>query len=137
MYCRNCGSLVEDNKKHCSTCGFDKNIGNKYCPSCGNTINFSNVNKCPRCSFVLKEIVKKEVTHNNKPKSLLLAGFLQVFLPFISAGNFYLGFTKKAIIQTVVSLLTLGIGLIWPFIDGLLIFNGKVKVDAYGISLKD
>ena len=82
MYCRNCGSLVEDNKKHCSTCGFDKNIGNKYCPSCGNTINFSNVNKCPRCSFVLKEIDKKGGIHNNKTKSLILAGFLTAFFSF-------------------------------------------------------
>lgn len=137
MYCRNCGSLVEENKKHCSTCGFDKDIGNKYCPSCGNTINFLNVNKCPRCSYELKKIVKKEINIVYKPKSLLLAGLLQTIFSFISLGNFYLGFYKKAIIQVLVTIFTLGIGFIWPFIDGLLILKGKVKVDARGIALKD
>lgn len=137
MYCRNCGSKIENDKKNCSVCGFSIDVGNKYCFSCGKIIEYSNVNKCPRCSAVLKEVVQKEIVEIHSQKSMLAAGLLQVAFPFFAIGNFYLGFYKKAFLQIGVTFLTLGIGFLWPFIDGLRMLSGKVKVDAYGLPLKD
>ena len=137
MYCRNCGQVVNDDRVYCSSCGFDKNIGKNYCSSCGKLIEFEDVDKCPMCGYVLNVVKKKEVKVNHKPKSLLAAGLLQSIFPYLALGNFYLGFNKKALLQILVTFVTLGFGFLWPFIDGLMILSGKVKKDAYGVDLID
>lgn len=70
-------------------------------------------------------------------KSKLVAGLLGIFLGGWGIHNFYLGNTKKAIIQIVVSLVTCGIGGIWGFVEGILILIGNINTDANGNPLKD
>lgn len=70
-------------------------------------------------------------------KSKMAAGLLGIFLGAWGVHNFYLGFTKKAIIQIVVTLVTCGIGGIWGFIEGILILCGKIDADADGNPLQD
>lgn len=70
-------------------------------------------------------------------KSKMAAGLLGIFLGAWGIHNFYLGFTKKAIIQIVVTLVTCGIGGIWGFIEGILILCGKIDADADGNPLQD
>lgn len=70
-------------------------------------------------------------------KSKMVAGLLGIFLGGWGIHNFYLGFTKKAIIQIVVSLVTCGIGGIWGFVEGILILCGKIDTDADGNPLQD
>ncbi len=70
-------------------------------------------------------------------KSKMAAGLLGIFLGAWGIHNFYLGFTKKAIIQIVVSLVTCGIGGIWGFIEGIMILCGKINTDANGNPLID
>lgn len=67
----------------------------------------------------------------------MAAGLLGIFLGAWGIHNFYLGFTKKAIIQIVVSLVTCGIGGIWGFIEGIMILCGKINTDANGNPLID
>lgn len=68
-------------------------------------------------------------------KSKVTAGLLGILLGSFGLGRFYLGYTKVAIAQIAVTWLTLGIGGIWPFIDGVLILLGKVP-DAEGRALR-
>jgi len=69
-------------------------------------------------------------------KSKLVAGLLQIFLGTFGIGRFYLGYNGIAIAQLAVSLLTCGIGAIWPFVDGILILIGKVP-DPSGRPLRE
>jgi len=69
-------------------------------------------------------------------KSKLLAGLLQIFLGGLGIGRFYLGYTTIGVLQIVVTLLTLGFGSLWGFIDGIVILVGNVP-DAQGRKLRD
>ncbi len=70
-------------------------------------------------------------------KSKMVAGLLGLFLGAYGIHNFYLGNTKKGIIQIVVTIVTCGIGGLWGFVEGIMILCGKVTVDANGVPLKD
>jgi TM2 domain-containing membrane protein YozV len=82
-----------------------------------------------------------------QPKSKLIAGLLGLFLGGLGIHRFYLGFTKVAVIQLVltlvVSIFTLGFGLflvgLWGFIEGIMILAGSAHFqrDAHGIPLRD
>jgi TM2 domain-containing membrane protein YozV len=67
-------------------------------------------------------------------KSKLVAGLLQIFLPF-GIGRFYLGDTKTGVWQLVVTVLTCGIGSLWSFIDGIIILATDSK-DQNGLPLR-
>jgi hypothetical protein len=69
------------------------------------------------------------------PKSKIVAGVLQIVFPF-GVGRFYTGHIGMAVAQLFVTLLTLGVGAIWPFIDGILLLaNGGT--DSHGRRLRD
>jgi TM2 domain-containing membrane protein YozV len=82
-----------------------------------------------------------------QPKSKLVAGLLGIFLGGLGIHRFYLGFTKVAVIQLVltlvVSIFTLGFGLfvvaLWGVIEGIMIIAGSAhfRVDAHGVPLRD
>lgn len=134
MYCRNCGFQIK-NKTNCPSCGFHKDAGNTYCFSCGKKLPFSNILVCQHCKTRLKEAPTfNEVT---KQKSRLIAGFLQIFFGSFGLGRFYMHSYLIAILQFVITFLTLGLGGIWGFIDGLLILSGKINKDGLGNHLKD
>ena len=93
-------------------------------------------------------------------KSKLTAGLLGIFLGAYGVHNFYLGYTKKAVIQVSVTgasivlsfilgitlvglvlvfipiLASMGMG-IWGLVEGIMILAGKIDVDGHGIPLKD
>ncbi len=70
-------------------------------------------------------------------KSKMVAGLLGLFLGAYGIHNFYLGNTKKGIIQIVVTIVTCGIGGLWGVIEGIMILCGKVTTDFNGVPLKD
>ena len=67
-------------------------------------------------------------------KNKIVAGLLQIFLPF-GIGRFYIGDTKMGVIQLVVTLLTCGIGGIWCLVDGIIMLATDSK-DANGYMLR-
>lgn len=79
---------------------------------------------------------------NNKQK--LVAGLLAIFLGVYGVHNFYLGYTKKAVIQLVCTLVGLVLSIliigafvvfgiaIWALVEGIMIFTGKIATDAHG-----
>ncbi|HCB04558.1 MAG TPA: hypothetical protein DEQ43_09985 [Nocardioides bacterium] len=67
-------------------------------------------------------------------KNKIVAGLLQIFLPF-GIGRFYIGDTKIGVIQLVVTLVTCGIGGIWCLVDGIIMLATDSK-DANGYMLR-
>jgi TM2 domain-containing membrane protein YozV len=67
-------------------------------------------------------------------KSKLVAGLLQILIP-LGIGRFYIGDTKTGVWQLVVTILTCGIGGLWPFIDGIIILASDSK-DSNGRPLR-
>lgn len=53
-------------------------------------------------------------------RSAVAAGVLQLVLPF-GTGRFYTGETRLAVLQLVCVVLTLGVGALWPIIDGIIL----------------
>jgi hypothetical protein len=76
--------------------------------------------------------------HAHAPKSdknRIAAGVLNIVVPGI--GRLYLGYMAHGVLQLFVSIITCGIGYIWPLIDGIYILSGGLKLDGYGRRLED
>lgn len=67
-------------------------------------------------------------------RSRTLAGILQLVLPGV--GRIYLGYAAYGVLQLVLTFCFL-VGLLWSFIDGILILAGSPKLDGYGRVLGD
>lgn len=61
-------------------------------------------------------------------KSRVAAGILNLLIPGV--GRMYMGYAAIGVLQLFFSLC--GVGVIWSFIDGILILAGSPKVDGYG-----
>ena len=70
-----------------------------------------------------------------QPKSKTVAGILGILLGAYGIHQFYLGDTKKGLIRLGVTLITCGVGGIWGFIEGIMIFTGNISTDAQGNQL--
>lgn len=68
-------------------------------------------------------------------KSKVVAGLLQLLLNGFAVGRFYTGHIGLAIAQILVTFLTCGVGVLWPFIDGIVILAGN-PTDARGRPLR-
>lgn len=66
-------------------------------------------------------------------RSRVAAGVLQFVLPGV--GRMYLGFVAQGIIQFILA--PCGLGVLWSWIDGIIMFTGGVKVDGYGRRIPD
>lgn len=102
-----------------------------YCPNCGQPIE----DRATVCQFCGATVMQQTAGQ----KSKLAAGLLGIFLGYLGIHNFYLGFTKKAVIQLVLSLvgsLAFGIGpaimAIWGLVEGIMYLTGTWNVDANG-----
>jgi TM2 domain-containing membrane protein YozV len=70
-------------------------------------------------------------------KSRIVAGLLSIFLGGFGVGRFYLGHVGLGIAQLSITVLSCGmLGWIWPIIDAIFIFTGKVT-DAQGRPLRE
>ncbi len=67
-------------------------------------------------------------------KSKLIAGLLQILIP-LGIGRMYMGHVGVGIAQLLVTLVTCGVGALWPFIDGILILVGQPR-DEKGLPLR-
>ena len=74
-------------------------------------------------------------------KSKVAAGLLGIFLGALGVHNFYLGYTGKAVVQLLLTVLSCGalgvISEIWGVIEGIQILTGSINTDGKGIPLKD
>ncbi len=143
MFCKNCGKEVANNAAVCLQCGVAVGQGNQYCINCGTPTN-PNATICTACGVAISQPIPA-----GEQKSKIAAGLLGIFLGCFGVHNFYLGYTSKAVIQLVCSVLgllltcliigpfvTMGMG-IWGLIEGIMILTGSIKTDGKGIPLKD
>jgi TM2 domain-containing membrane protein YozV len=65
-----------------------------------------------------------------------VASLLGVVFGAIGLHRMYLGYWGIAIAQILVTYLTGGFGVVWGFVDGVLIFTGHVYKDSKGRLLK-
>ncbi|MGP9502037.1 NINE protein [Specibacter sp. AOP5-B1-6] len=83
------------------------------------------------------------VAPGGEQKSKVVAGILGILLGGLGIHNFYLGKTKIALIQLLVSVISVGtlypIMGIWGLVEGILILVGhdSFRTDAKGVPLKD
>ncbi len=69
-------------------------------------------------------------------KSRNIAGILGILLGAIGVHRIYLGFYWVALAQIIVTFITGGFGVMWGFIEGILIYAGHIEKDAKGRLLK-
>ncbi len=65
-----------------------------------------------------------------------LAAALALVLGFAGVHRFYLGHYKMGLAQIAVTLATQGYGVLWGFIEAVLLFGGHINKDAKGRPLK-
>ena len=145
------------NENKCPRCGADVEAGAVFCAACGEAVPAQQTPpegyqqpQYQQPQFDQQQYQQPQygqpmpgfqpnaaVPPGYEQKSKMVAGLLQIFLGSVGAGRFYLGDSKKAVIQLVVTLVTCGAGSIWGLIDGIMILTGSVNVDANGVPLKD
>ena len=96
MYiCRHCGlEYKTDEAVMCPRCQAPKGKGTNFCPFCGEQVT-PEQKICMNCG------VEMEIYGQSGVKSKIVAGVLGIFLGTYGVHNFYLGYTKKAIVQLV------------------------------------
>lgn len=94
MYiCRHCGlEYKTDEAVMCPRCQAPKGKGTNFCPFCGNQVS-PEQKICTNCG------VEMENYGSIAAKSKVAAGLLAIFLGGYGVHNFYLGYTKKAVVQ--------------------------------------
>lgn len=128
--CKKCGQQIADNESFCSVCGTPSGESqNVNCTYQQNAYTNNSYNQ-------YKQNNPKTPPVGYVQKSRLLAGLLGIFLGGYGVHNFYLGFTTKAVIQIIITVVTCGIGAIWGFVEGILILCRHINEDAYGVPLK-
>lgn len=143
MFCRNCGEQYRtDEAVLCVKCGTPKGQGANFCPNCGKPVH-PDCTVCMNCGVALKHVAMY------KQKSKMVAGLLAIFLGAFGIHNFYLGYTNKAIVQLIctivgmiLSCLVIGafvvFGMqIWAIVEGVMILTGKIEVDGKGTPLTE
>lgn len=143
MYCKNCGKEMNENQAICLNCGVSKGKGNTHCSNCGAPLT-EGAAVCLNCGVAVNKS-----SGSGGDKSRIVAGLLAVLCGVYGVHNFYLGYTKKAVLQlvlTIIGFLTaclfvgyviiVAVG-IWTLVEGIMLFMGKIATDGNGNPLKN
>ncbi len=82
------------------------------------------------------DLVGAYIKDERPVKRRWIAAVLGIFLGALGFHRFYLGFYTIGIMQIILTLATQGYGVMWGFIEGVLIFSGHIRKDAKGRHLK-
>jgi TM2 domain-containing membrane protein YozV len=106
-----------------------------FCWSCG-TIIKKAAEICVHCGVRVNRAAAQPTTAEYSEKSRVTAGVLGIILGGLGVHRFYLGYIGIGILQIIVSIVTLGIGSFWGFIEGVMITTGANFRDGRGKPLK-
>lgn len=138
MFCTRCGAKTQDAASFCSACG---------APLQGRSPDPSGLTRSdspswpvsvPRGSLPVPAAPYGIDPRSGEPyshRSKVVAGLLQILVPFLGIGRFYTGHVGMAICQILVSVFTCGVGTLWPFIDGIVLLLSDSR-DAQGRPLR-
>ena len=140
MYCKICGSEMNENQVVCLKCGCAKGAGTQYCANCGSELT-PNAFACMNCGVAADfgaQNAKKTSGNTGIPgldndgwcpagKEKLVAILLAFFLGGFGIHNFYLGETKKGILK--ICTCWIGVGGILALIDFIKMLIGSYVVD--------
>ena len=112
MYCRTCGSKMNDNAEICVKCGVKRNVGSDFCQVCG-AKTLANMTNCKKCGAKLMkamssaQIKKKAVSKGKKTIGNILL-VLGVILLIAMIANTFVGFTSRSTYSSMNSLAAAG-----------------------------
>ncbi len=127
MFCRNCGSQMNDNQAICLKCGVKTGEGNGFCSNCGNPVA-PNAEYCLSCGVALKKAANGVNGDYLNGKDKVTMALICFFVGGFGVHNFMMGETKKGIFKIVMAL-CMGIGGILALIDFIKILTDKYVVD--------
>ncbi len=130
MFCKNCANQLDDAAVVCVRCGAPRGQGVAFCQNCAAPTS-PGAAVCTNCGAPLLQPIQGE------QKSKITAGLLGIFIGSFGVHNFYLGFTNRAVLQIVLTVVTCGAAGLWGFIEGIMILTGSINKDANGVLLKD
>ena len=130
MFCKNCGNPIDPQAAICVKCGFAKGTGTNFCHNCGQATQ-PGASICTSCGFALTGAAA-----GGEQKSKLVALLLAFFLGGFGGHDFYLGYTKNAVIKIILTVCTGVGGGIWALIDLIRLLTGSLHTDANGNELK-
>ncbi|MDQ7089479.1 MAG: NINE protein [Methylococcales bacterium] len=81
-------------------------------------------------------LVGDYVKDDRPVKRRWVASLLGLLLGAVGAHRFYLGFYTIGVLQIILTLATQGYGVMWGFIEAVLIFSGHIYKDGKGRPLK-
>ena len=127
MFCRNCGSEMNDNQAICLKCGVAAGKGNAFCSNCGAEVA-PEAAVCLKCGVAIKdEKDQKNENYLNGQDKIVMA-LVCFFLGGIGVHNFMMGETKKGIFK-IIGVFLCGISSILALIDFIKILMGSYVVD--------
>ena len=122
MFCKNCGTALNENQAICLNCGVKVGDGNTFCPNCGNA-TAPGAEFCMNCGVALGK-AKGDLAGKDKVTIALIC----FFFGGIGIHNFMMGESKKGVFK-IVGLFLCGISSILALIDFIKILMGTYVVD--------
>lgn len=114
---------------------FEFNVGDwmaEVLPEAGDDVTFdAEGNAAANVNLVGAYLAKPEAV-----KYRYVAAVLGLVLGAVGAHRLYLGYYWIALFQVAVTLATGGFGVLWGFIEGVLLLSGRMDEDAKGRPLK-
>lgn len=114
---------------------FEFNVGDwmaEVLPEAGDDVTFdAKGNAAANVNLVGAYLAKPEAV-----KYRYVAAVLGLILGAVGAHRLYLGYYWIALFQMAVTLATGGFGVLWGFIEGVLLLSGRMDEDAKGRPLK-
>ncbi len=135
MNCKHCGQMIEEHVSFCPHCG--KSVHEE--PAAPETHTYESAPAYTPPAYTPAPAAQQK----SKMAAGLMGILFGIFLGGLGIHNFYLGYTKKAVIQLVVCLagscLIVGplVSGIWCIVEGIQILSGTINVDGNGVPLKD
>ncbi|AVM48169.1 hypothetical protein C5Q96_04650 [Mogibacterium diversum] len=116
MFCKNCGTEMNENQAICLNCGIKKNNGNSFCSNCGSEIN-PNQSVCLKCGVAIPNHPSPEApshfTENLPVRNKFVAALLAIFLGGLGVHKFYLNKPGMGVLYLLFC---------WTFIPGIIGF---------------
>lgn len=114
MFCRNCGTQLDDRAGACLKCGANPRAGVSYCWHCGKSTAPAAV-VCVSCGVALSA-----VRINLRAENKIAAGVCGILLGSLGIHKFILGMTGAGLTMLLVTVLTCGIGGMVMHVIGLI-----------------